>query len=209
MPSFCYHGDCLSSGGGYELATITRCCVTWGKFNELLPVLTSCSFPITSRGRVYNPCVRSVMLHASETWAPTFSDLHRLQGSDRAMIHWMCGVTTKDQVSLQDLLERMRLDDLAKVLTRTPDLRIFLAEKMWMGVFGQERREISAFLYGKKCGGNAEKMRMGVFGQECGEIYALYGKIYGGNAEKMWMGVSDRNAEKSPNYIRISAITWR
>ena len=39
-----------------------------------------------------------------------------------------------------------------------------------MGVFGQERGEISAFLYGKKCGGNAEKMRMGVFGQEYGEI---------------------------------------
>ena len=151
------------------------------------------------------PCKRNL--------GPTFSDLHRLQRSDRAMIHWMCGVTTKDQVSLQDLLERMQLDDLAKVLTRTPDLRIFLAEKMRMGVFGQERREISAFLYEKKCrkkcGGNAEKMRMGVFGQECGEISALYGKIYGGNAEKMWMGVSDRNAEKSPHYIRISAITWR
>ena len=46
-----------------------------------------------------------------------------------------------------------------------------------MGVFGQERGEISAFLYGKKCGSNAEKMRMRVFGQERGEISAfLYGK---------------------------------
>ena len=31
---------------------------------------------------------------------------------------------------------------------RTPDLCIFLAEKMRMRVFGQEREEISAFLYG-------------------------------------------------------------
>ena len=61
-----------------------------------------------------------------------------------------------------------------------------------MGVFGQERGEISAFLYGKKCGkkcgGNAEKMRMGVFGQERGEISAyfsafLYGKKCGENAD--------------------------
>ena len=79
-------------------------------------------------------------------------------------------------------------------LSRTPDLRIFLAEKMRMGVFGQERGEISAFLYGKKCGGNADKMRMGVFRQERGEISAyfsafLYGKKCGGNAEKMRMGV--------------------
>ena len=40
--------------------------------------------------------------------------------------------------------------------SRTPDLRIFLAEKMRMGVFGQERGEISAFLYGKKCGENVD-----------------------------------------------------
>ena len=121
-PSFCYLGDCLSSGCGCELATITRCRVAWGKFNQLLLVLTSCSFPIISRGRVYNSYVRSAMLHASKTWTPFLSDLHRLKCNDRAMIHWMCGVTTKDQVSLQDLLKRMQLDDLAKVL-RTRRLR--------------------------------------------------------------------------------------
>ena len=36
-------------------------------------------------------------------------------GMNQAMIRWMCGVTTKDQVSSQDILERMQLDDLAKV----------------------------------------------------------------------------------------------
>ena len=117
-PSFRYLGDCLSSGGSCELAAITRCCVAWGKFNELLPVLTSHSFPITSRRRVYNSYwyVRSAMLYASETWAPILSDLHRLQRNERTMIRWMCGVTTKDQVSSKNLLERMQLDDLVKVL---------------------------------------------------------------------------------------------
>ena len=52
VPSFCYLGDSLSPGGGCKLTTITRCCVAWGKFNELLPVLTSRSFPITPRGRI-------------------------------------------------------------------------------------------------------------------------------------------------------------
>ena len=32
------------------------------------------------------------------------------------MIRWMCSVTTKDQVSWQDLLEKMQLHDLAKIL---------------------------------------------------------------------------------------------
>ena len=77
--------------------------------------MSSCSFPTTSRGRVYHSCVRSAMLHASETWAPTLSDLHPPQRNDRVMIRWMCRVTTKDQVSPQDLLKRMQLDDLANV----------------------------------------------------------------------------------------------
>ena len=64
VPSFCYLGDCLSSGCSSELAAITKCRVAWGKFNEFLSVITSCSFTITSRGRVYNSCVRSAMLYA-------------------------------------------------------------------------------------------------------------------------------------------------
>ena len=54
------------------------------------------------------------MLHASENWAPTSSHLHHPQRNVWAMIHWMCDVSTKDQVSSPDLLERMQLDDLAK-----------------------------------------------------------------------------------------------
>ena len=85
---------------------------------------------------------------------------------------------------------------------------------MRLGVFGQERGEISAFLYGKnaeknaeemlrKCGWeysdrnaeksprsymekNAEEMRMGVFGLEYGEISALY-----------------------PHFSHNTKITWR
>ena len=54
--------------------------------------------------------------HASETWATNLSETHRLQRNDQALIRWMCRVPSKDQVSSQDPLERMQLDDLAKVL---------------------------------------------------------------------------------------------
>ena len=59
VPSFC-----LSSGGSCELASITRCVSHVTNFNELLPVPNSHSFPITSRGRVYNSHVRSATLIA-------------------------------------------------------------------------------------------------------------------------------------------------
>ena len=74
------------------------------------------SFAITPKGWIYNSCIRSAMLHASETCAPTSPDLHRLQRNDRNMIPWMCGVTTRDQVSSKDPLKRTQFDVLAKIL---------------------------------------------------------------------------------------------
>ena len=56
----------------------------------------------------YAPCKRNL--------APTLSYLHHLQRTSRAMIRWICSVTTTEQVSSQDLLEGMQLEDLAKVL---------------------------------------------------------------------------------------------
>ena len=41
VDSFCYLGDRLSAGGGCELSSITRIKSAWGKFPQLLPILTS------------------------------------------------------------------------------------------------------------------------------------------------------------------------
>ena len=67
--SFCYLGDILSTGGGCALAIATRCSTDWGKFRKLLPILTSkhvSPSPLT-RGKVFSACIRSALLHGSET----------------------------------------------------------------------------------------------------------------------------------------------
>ena len=84
-------GDCLSSDGGCGLATFTRCRIAWGKFNALLPILTSSSFTVTSRGSVYctirTPRVPYYM-QAKPSWTLTLSDLHRLQrNKQRVLMH--------------------------------------------------------------------------------------------------------------------------
>ena len=40
VDNFFYLGDCICPGGRCELATIKRCHSTWGKFRELLPLIT-------------------------------------------------------------------------------------------------------------------------------------------------------------------------
>ena len=40
VDSFCYLGDTIGAGGGCDLSVITRIRSAWGKFRELLPILT-------------------------------------------------------------------------------------------------------------------------------------------------------------------------
>ena len=96
VASFCYLGDMLSAGGGCKMAVTTRVKTAWKKFRELLPVLTSRHLSYKIRGHVYSSCVRSAMLHASETWPLTKTNLQRLQCNDRAMIRQICSIKPED-----------------------------------------------------------------------------------------------------------------
>ena len=64
---FCYLGDMLCASGGCELAIITRCCTAWGKFKKLLPILTSKHVSLKTRGKVFDACVRSVLVYEIDT----------------------------------------------------------------------------------------------------------------------------------------------
>ena len=79
VASFCYLGDMLSAGGGCEIVVTTRVKTAWKKFRELLPVLTSRQISYKTRGHVYSSLARSAMLHASETWPLTKTNLQCLQ----------------------------------------------------------------------------------------------------------------------------------
>src|SRR6056300_1127346 len=115
----------LSGGGDCELASTVRCRTAWGKFRELIPILTNKHLPLLSRGRVYSTCVRSVMLHGTETWAVSSKNVNRLRRNDRAMIRWICRVRPKDDVSSDSLLEKLGINDIEAVL-RSSRLR-------WLG----------------------------------------------------------------------------
>ena len=110
VASFCYLGDMLSAGGGCEMAVTTRVKTAWKKFRELLPVLTSRHLSYKTRGHVYSSCVRSAMLHASETWPLTKTNL---QCNDRAMIRQICSIKPENVATVRssELLARLELED--------------------------------------------------------------------------------------------------
>ena len=110
---FCYLGDMLSAGGGCEMAVTTRVKTAWKMFKELLPVLTSRHLSYKTPGQVYSSCMRSAMLHASETWPLTKTNLQRLQRNDRAMIRQICSIKPEDvaRVRSSELLAKLQLED--------------------------------------------------------------------------------------------------
>ena len=97
----------------------TTCVKTaWKKFKDLLPVLSSRHLSFKTRGHVYSSCVRSVMLHVSETWPLTKPNLQHLQRNDRAMIRQICNVRPQDIVTTRsnELLVRLGIEDLDLIL---------------------------------------------------------------------------------------------
>ena len=118
VASFCYLEDMLSAAGGCELSTTTCVKTAWNKFKDLLPVLSSRHLSFKTHGHVYSSCVRSAMLHASETWPLTKPNLQHLQRNDRAMIRQICNVRPQDIVTTRsnELLVRLGIEDLDLIL---------------------------------------------------------------------------------------------
>ena len=68
MDKFCYLGNMLSVDGDADAAVKTRIRTGWNKFRQLVLLLTNKDISLIVRGRLYISCVRSSMLHGSETW---------------------------------------------------------------------------------------------------------------------------------------------
>ena len=68
VDKFCYLGDMLSIDGFADAAVDNRIETGWNKFTQLVPVLTNKDISLIVRKRLYSSCVRSSMLHRSETW---------------------------------------------------------------------------------------------------------------------------------------------
>ena len=68
VDKFCYLGDMLSADGATDAAVDARIHIGWNKFRQLVPLLTNRDISLIRRRRLYSSCVRSSMLHGSETW---------------------------------------------------------------------------------------------------------------------------------------------
>ena len=114
----------MDAGGGCSLSTKVRAKVAWGRFRQLLPILTNRSISFATRGYVFNACIRPVLLYGSECWAMRNEDKLRLQRNDRAMIRWICGVKPGVRTNSNTLLNQLNIPPIESLL-RARRLRWF------------------------------------------------------------------------------------
>ena len=102
--------------GDADAAVEARIRIGWNKFRQLVPLLTNKDVSLILRGRLYSSCVRSSMLHGSETWLVRKENVVSLQRAEMRMVRWMCGIKLKDRLPSKELRERLGIDDIALVL---------------------------------------------------------------------------------------------
>ena len=102
---FCYLGDMLSVDGDADAAAEARIRIDWNKFRLLVPLLTNKDVSLIMRGRLYSSCVRSSVLHESETWLVRKENVVALQRAEMRMVSWMCGIKLKDRFPSKELRE--------------------------------------------------------------------------------------------------------
>ena len=123
VEEFCYLGDMISAGGGACASAVARVRNGWRKFRDLLPLLEARGLSLLVKGRIYDACVRSAMVYASETWAIKEEDIQRLKRAEMRMVRWMCGVSPNDKggrsgFTNEELRNKMGLDCISEVIGR-------------------------------------------------------------------------------------------
>ena len=104
-----------SVDGDADAAVEARIRIGWNKFRQLVPLLTNKDVSLM-RGRLYSSCVRSSMLHGSETWPVRKENVVALQRAEMRMVRWMCGVKLKARLPIKELRVRLGVDDIALIL---------------------------------------------------------------------------------------------
>jgi len=62
------------------------------KFREYLPIVTRKGFSLKLKGKVIATCVRSCLMHGSETWPMKVEHELKMNCTEMSMIRRMCGV---------------------------------------------------------------------------------------------------------------------
>ena len=57
-------------------------------------------------------------MYGSETWPMKVEDKQRLEGTEKMMVRWMCGVTLKNRITSEELRSRLSIEAVTEIVRR-------------------------------------------------------------------------------------------
>jgi len=121
----------LSVNGDADAAVEARIQIGWNEFRQLAPLLTIDNISLIMTGRLYSSCVRSRVLHGSETWPIRKENELALQLTKMRMVRWMRDVKVKDRVPSKELGDRLGIDNISRYYSSTTAKQIAM---LWASI---------------------------------------------------------------------------
>jgi len=105
----------LDAERGCDSAITARDRSAWKMFCECPPILTRKGLSLKLKGKVYATCVRSCLMHGSETWPMKVEHELKMNRSEMSMIRWMCGVRLNEWKKIEELRELLGLEPVSLI----------------------------------------------------------------------------------------------
>ena len=118
IDEFCYLGEMMTCGLEAEDTVRARTTTAWKKWRELASLLVNNKIPLKSRVKIYNACIRPVLLYGSETWALTKQIETKLRSSDCRMLRYMAHIKWQDTKTNDEVIKICEIEDITSRLRR-------------------------------------------------------------------------------------------
>ena len=108
--------------------------IGWNKFRQLVPLLKNKDISLIIKGRLYSSCVRSSMLHGSDSWPVRKENKVALQRAEMRMVRCMCGIKLKDRFPSKELREiRYRWHSIGITAEQAAMVWACAVKRWWLG----------------------------------------------------------------------------
>jgi hypothetical protein len=122
LSDLCYLGSVVSEDGGARTDVSVKIQKTRGSFSKLRKVWLSTSILKDRTIRVFNACVKSLLLYGCETWLVTSEILRKIQTSVNRYLRYILRIWWLRSVSNKDLWKA----------TGQLDVNLEIRKKIWM-----------------------------------------------------------------------------
>jgi len=85
---------------------------------EYLTILTGKGLSLKLKGKVYATCMKSCLMHSSESWPMKVEHELKMNRTEMSMIRWMCGVKLNERKKSEELGELLGLEPVSLMIKK-------------------------------------------------------------------------------------------